>query len=197
MAPWPRPSTAARRISKPAIRSSTGSPAANSFSPAARGRCRAAGSASPISWRPASTDPPGWTARLRSDKADLDRKNRRATGEGSRSPHRRRAEVDAALTGALAHLDATLKATLGEGRLLDRPTSGLDAGSARQRHHRPDRRRGFGAWRGRPPAAERLGSFRQARRRRLGRRQSCAQPRIGSPDGKPDDRRRSAGRMAK
>ena len=36
-----------------------------------------------------------------------------------------RAEVDAALTGALAHLEATLKATLGEGRLLDRPTSGV------------------------------------------------------------------------
>ena len=36
-----------------------------------------------------------------------------------------KAEAVAALTGALAHLDATLKATLGEGRLLDRPTSGL------------------------------------------------------------------------
>ncbi len=36
-----------------------------------------------------------------------------------------KAEVAAGLTGAPAHLDATLKATLGEGRLLDRPTSGL------------------------------------------------------------------------
>ncbi len=36
-----------------------------------------------------------------------------------------KAEIVAGLSGALAHLDATLKATLSEGRLLDRPTSGL------------------------------------------------------------------------
>ena len=36
-----------------------------------------------------------------------------------------KAEAVAALTGALAHLDASLEASLGEGRLLDRPTSGL------------------------------------------------------------------------
>ena len=36
-----------------------------------------------------------------------------------------KAQVVAGLTGALAQLDASLKATLGEGRLLDRSTSGL------------------------------------------------------------------------
>jgi translocation and assembly module TamB len=34
-------------------------------------------------------------------------------------------QIAAALSGALDHLDATLKASLGDGRLLDRPTSGL------------------------------------------------------------------------
>jgi translocation and assembly module TamB len=36
-----------------------------------------------------------------------------------------KAELLVGLTGSLDHLDASLKATLGEGRLLDRPTSGL------------------------------------------------------------------------
>ena len=36
-----------------------------------------------------------------------------------------KAEIVAGLTGSLDHLDASLKATFGEGRLLDRPTSGL------------------------------------------------------------------------
>jgi translocation and assembly module TamB len=36
-----------------------------------------------------------------------------------------KAAIVAALTGAPAHLDANLKASLGEGRLMDRPTSGL------------------------------------------------------------------------
>ena len=35
------------------------------------------------------------------------------------------AQIAAALTGALDHLDANLKASLGDGRLLDRPTTGL------------------------------------------------------------------------
>ena len=36
-----------------------------------------------------------------------------------------KARIVAALTGALAHLNASLKASLGDGRLMDRPTSGL------------------------------------------------------------------------
>ncbi len=59
------------------------------------------------------------------DKADLDARIDVPQADVLDPRIAGKAELVAGLTGALDHLDASLKATLGEGRLLDRPTSGL------------------------------------------------------------------------
>ena len=91
-----------------------------------------------------------------------------------------KAEIAGALSGTPSDLTAALKANLGEGRLLDRKTSGVASRSARQSHHRPHRRERFLVRRCRRPSFARFGACRKTRRRRLGHRQSRAQPRFGA-----------------
>ena len=123
--------------------------------------------------------------RFRARQGRPERPHRRAAGQRSRSPRLGQgSRSPPTLTGRPTISTPTLKATLSEGRLLDRKTSGLtleaqathitgqlEAKASASRRHR------------RPPAA-RLGPCREDRRRRLARRQSRAQPRLGAPRGR-------------
>ena len=64
-----------------------------------------------------------------------------------------KAQVVATLTGVPDDLSATLKATLGDGRLLDRKTSGLTLEAQASPHHRAARGEGVGLGRHRRPQA--------------------------------------------
>ena len=72
-----------------------------------------------------------------------------------------KAEIVATLTGTPDDLNAALKATLGDGRLLDRKTSGLTLEAQRGPHHRAARGEGLGLGRHRRPPAAGLGPCRE------------------------------------
>ena len=81
-------------------------------------------------WLHRSCSRPARTARRasmasRRDKADLGARSKCRETSGARSARRRPGADRAALTGAPSDLNADVKANLGEGRLLDRKTSGL------------------------------------------------------------------------